>query len=85
MGTRIHSTPQGHFKPTGEGRGRATDSTSEPQSTQDVRDSNHERERGPKQEKPGNASKKTSKNNPKTGIREMKLEEPNEPRTKAQP
>ena len=64
-------------KPTGEGRGRATDSTSEPQSTQDVRDSNHERERGPKQEKPGNASKKTSKNNPKTGIREMKLEDPN--------
>ena len=25
--------------------------------------------KGPKQEKPGNASKKTSKNNPKTGIR----------------
>ena len=64
-------------KSTGEGRGRATDSTSEPQSTQNLRDSNHEQERGSKQEKPGNASKKTSKNNPKTGIREMKLEEPN--------
>ena len=63
-------------KPTGEGRGRATDSTSEPQSTQNVRDSNHEWERGPSR-RSQEMQAKTSKNNPKTGIRVMRLEEPN--------
>ena len=54
-------------KPTGEGRGRATDSTSEPQSTQNVRDSNHEWERGPSRRSQETQAKRQAKTTRRPG------------------